>query len=370
MANLFRALSLVSLLVGVGSFTQPTLAATFGQREVSQNRFIVLAAPYGNQAHQLLILEQLSNARACWQERGGTPIAVDPLLTYFDFTGICGRNMDSNGYSLRMGGQDLGLYYSLRVVKVDNDLRLVAVSNYDRTATPIEIGRVNGIPNGFGKIVLNPGWRLTRRTYNGRTVEHLYLTRDQVPPNVALVLPKAPDNIAASRPTSSRPIANTSKPVYQAIPPSRPSQPAAIAIPVPPPETSAKVPPNPIASKASAPNPSVLPVPNASIPVGQTQLADLPTVVVNQKPASRPGSPPAPPSNRAAALGYNYRVVVLSATADTQATIKPFAPDAFRINLNGQTAIQAGLFKEWEKAEQLRQQLAGRGLPTQVLPIN
>lgn len=373
--TLFRVLSLITLTVGLGTFNRSTWAATFGQQEVNQNRFIVLAAPYGNQAHQLLILEQLSNDRACWQERGGSPIAVDPLLTYFDFTGICERNMDSNGYSLRIAGQDLGLQYSLRMVKIEGDLRLVAMSNTDRTAAPIEIGRVNGIPNGFSKIILNPGWRLTKRTYNGRQLGHVYLTRDDVPSDVALNSPKSTTTIVpVARVTPPR--AARSLPVPSAT--KRSPQPTAIAIPVPPPETSgagvaSRPTPQPqTESRVTAPSSiGVLPVPNATIPLGKTQPTELPTVTVNQTLPTRSGNPPAPPtSNRAAALGYNYRVVVLSATADTQSTVKSLAPDAFRINLNGQTAIQAGLFKEWDKAEELRQKLDSRGLPTRVLPIN
>ena len=49
----------------IGSFSTltPALGATFGQREVDQSKFIAVAAPYGRSSHQLLVLEQVSNAR-------------------------------------------------------------------------------------------------------------------------------------------------------------------------------------------------------------------------------------------------------------------------------------------------------------------
>jgi len=45
---------------------RPTIAATFGQEEVEQNKFVAIAAPVGSGEHQLLILEQQSDKQACW----------------------------------------------------------------------------------------------------------------------------------------------------------------------------------------------------------------------------------------------------------------------------------------------------------------
>src|SRR5919202_6790224 len=105
----------------VGAFN-PTTAATFDSAEVKGDNFIAVAAPYGENKHQLLIIEQLSNRRPCWSENGSNPVTVDPLLLNFDFTGICGRSTDSNGYSLRMSGEDLGLEYILSIVERHGDL--------------------------------------------------------------------------------------------------------------------------------------------------------------------------------------------------------------------------------------------------------
>lgn len=149
----------------------------FGQQEVEQKRFIAIAVPrrYG---YSLVVVEQVRDTRPCWQESGNAPIQVDPLLLTFDFTGICGRATDSNGYSVRMGGQDLALTHTLSVRGVGNDILLVASSRVDVYAAPIVIGRTYGVTNGFAKIVLEPGWRFTKRTYGEKTLGHVYFTHD------------------------------------------------------------------------------------------------------------------------------------------------------------------------------------------------
>ncbi len=161
--------------IGAGN---PAKAATFGQQEVEQDKFIAVASPYGNNKHQLLIIEQVSPKRQCWSESGSNPVTVDPLLLQFDFSGICGRSTDANGYSIRMEEQDLGLQYLLRIVERDGELLLVGSSRTDRTAPDILIGRTRGLANGFAKIFLEPGWRFTKRSYEGKTLGHVYLTNN------------------------------------------------------------------------------------------------------------------------------------------------------------------------------------------------
>ncbi|MBL1177751.1 MAG: DUF3747 domain-containing protein [Pantanalinema sp. GBBB05] len=164
-----------------GNVSPASAAGMFGQQEVDQNKFALIASPYANgNAHQLLIVEQISNARPCWSEsQAGSMTAINPLLTEFDFTNICGRSIDSNGYSLRTAGEDQNWKYSLRVAKKDNDILLLGSPTSDRSAPELLIGRVRGNTNGFAKIYLEPGWRLTKRVYNGSPVGHIYLTNDQ-----------------------------------------------------------------------------------------------------------------------------------------------------------------------------------------------
>ena len=118
-------LSLLSLVAGVpSSFAQGSL---FNAIPVDQSKFILVAAPIGaGERSQLNIYEQRSEKRPCYASGTGSPAVVDPLLSTFDFTGICNRYIDGNGYSLRIGGNDLGTRYRLVVVKTTNDIELLA----------------------------------------------------------------------------------------------------------------------------------------------------------------------------------------------------------------------------------------------------
>ncbi|MGC9502221.1 DUF3747 domain-containing protein [Baaleninema sp.] len=159
-------------------FPLPARATTFGQTEVSQRDFVAVAAPVGTTRHQLVVIEQVSDARPCWSESGSAPVRVEPLLLNFDFTGICGRATDSNGFSVRVNGRDLGTQYSLRVLREDNDLVLKAVP-FGGSGGAIEIGRTHGATSDFAKIHLNPGWRFTKRNYQGQSLGHIYFTNDR-----------------------------------------------------------------------------------------------------------------------------------------------------------------------------------------------
>ncbi|MBW4582732.1 MAG: DUF3747 domain-containing protein [Tildeniella nuda ZEHNDER 1965/U140] len=247
---------------------EPAAAALFSKADLDPGKLALIASPYGNNAHQLLIVEQVANSRACWSERGTSPTVVEPLLADFDFTGICGRSTDANGYSIRMGDQDLGLQYSLRVVQRKGDLLLVGVSNRDRTAPEIPIGRAGGVTNGFAKLYLNPGWRITRRVYNNQALGHFYITNDQ-PLNSAIAAAPAPVQLPAPRPlpVPQPALPSVSRPEIVITPgsgtPSLFPRPAStsIPIPVPPPETASTT-----GSTRPAVRPLPLPTPSAAIP--------------------------------------------------------------------------------------------------------
>ncbi|MGB3508670.1 MAG: DUF3747 domain-containing protein [Microcoleaceae cyanobacterium] len=155
-------------------------ANIFDQQEVDQNRFIAIAVPRAF-GPQLLILEQKSDQRLCWAESGDRPSLVDPLLLNFDFTGICGRATDSNGYSIRMADTDMALDYALSLQSSGGDVRLMGISRVDSTAPRLLIGRTYGLADGFTKIVLEPGWRFAKRSYQGKELGHVYLTTDWMP---------------------------------------------------------------------------------------------------------------------------------------------------------------------------------------------
>jgi N-acetylmuramoyl-L-alanine amidase len=159
----------------------PASAVTFGRNSVDQSKFIAVAQPFGQNYHQLIILEQITDKQPCWSESGSNPTIVNPLLVKFDFTGICGRSTDANGYSIRVDGQDLGKKYTLRTRYRDNDIVLVGAP--DNSAEPeIEVGRTRGFVKDFAKIQLDPGWCFAKRTFGERTLGHVYLTKDSKQP--------------------------------------------------------------------------------------------------------------------------------------------------------------------------------------------
>jgi N-acetylmuramoyl-L-alanine amidase len=153
-------------------------AQQFGEQPIlDASRMLLVAAPGSAlNPHQFFIIEQQSNARPCWNEP--SPGTIDPLWTTFDFTGICGRVSDSNGYSIRTNGIDQGANYQFKLEPSGNDLVLYGLprpTNPDRRR--LVIGRTNGRgTTGFTRINLEPGWSLARRTFEGRNLGHIYTT--------------------------------------------------------------------------------------------------------------------------------------------------------------------------------------------------
>ncbi|MEM9218930.1 MAG: DUF3747 domain-containing protein [Cyanobacteria bacterium P01_F01_bin.150] len=300
-------------------------AALFQQDEINQEDVIAIASPIGNSSHQLLILQQLNNQRNCWSESGTT---VEPLLLNFDFTGICNRATDSNGYSVRVNNEDLGVHYTLRLAPENNALKLLVSSTRNTSMPPIEIGQATNLPGEFVKITLNPGWRITRRSYSGQQLGHYYLTNDQ-PLNA----------LQPNSPPSRNPVPSPSP---------RPVQPSPTPTPFPitPGPTPTPLPTTPFPNPA----PTITPAPSPVTP------APLPTVPL-------PSTPSPSPSTRSA---FNYRVTVPAATTTTQNQIRAIVPDAFRTILNGQTVMQVGLFQDYDAALALKETLALENFPATI----
>ncbi|MDJ0713672.1 MAG: DUF3747 domain-containing protein [Prochloraceae cyanobacterium] len=150
-------------------------ASVFGEENVDENQIIAVAAPYGYDQYNLLVIEQIPDGEQCWSESGSNPVMVEPLLVNFDFTGHCRRSVDSNGYSVRIDGQDYSSNYLLRIIKKDGELHLVG-SSRNPSQPDIIIGETNGLEKGFMEIVLNPGWHFSKRTFDGRTLGHVYFS--------------------------------------------------------------------------------------------------------------------------------------------------------------------------------------------------
>ena len=106
---------------------------------------------------------------------------VDPLLSTFDFTGVCNRYIDGNGYSLRIGGDDLGTRYRLSVVNTGSDIELLATPTKNPSQPTMLVARAGGAASGFVQLRLEPGWTLKRRAYGKKTLGHLYVYRESAP---------------------------------------------------------------------------------------------------------------------------------------------------------------------------------------------
>ena len=160
--------------------------ALFDSTALPQERFAVLAQPVGTAKWKLLVVEQVKAQPRCWTPRQDG--LVEPSLNRFDFSGICKRYLDSNGYSLRSGGQDLGTRFRFRLQQSGTSLRLEALDPQQRA--PLLVGQASILgrdPNGFVPVQLEPGWALERRIYQGRKLNHLYFAH-QEPVNRLLAL--------------------------------------------------------------------------------------------------------------------------------------------------------------------------------------
>ncbi|WP_242716333.1 DUF3747 domain-containing protein [Microcoleus vaginatus] len=219
-------------------------AFTFDESEINQDRVIVIAQPRPSGGYQLLILEQVSDTRKCWSESGSNPVKVDPLLVTFDFTGICGRATDSNGFSIRMAGTDLALKYTLTLESVDGNVLLIGTP-VDYQGKSVIIGRTNGDVNDFMKISLDPTWRLSKRAYQGRTLGHFYFTTNQ----------SAPGEIGNTGGNTGGNTEAIPQPIPIPIP-----QPIPQAIPQPIPQTVPQPVPQPIPQPIPQPVPQEIPV--------------------------------------------------------------------------------------------------------------
>ena len=157
--------------------------ALFGAADVDSSRFLLVAAPIGTsgERYQLNIYEQLKPTRPCFAVGEGKPAPVNPLLSTFDFTGICGRFIDANGYSLRIGGSDLATSYRLSVVKDGKDILLVARPTKSTAQGELVVARAGGMASGFLKLEFEPGWTLKRRQFGGRSLGHVYVYNESWP---------------------------------------------------------------------------------------------------------------------------------------------------------------------------------------------
>ena len=216
--------------------------ALFQAVDVDQSKFVIVAAPIGEGTRaQLNIYEQRSAARPCFAVQGSNPAVVDPLLSTFDFTGICNRFIDGNGYSLRLGKNDLGTVYRLSVVKQPGDTLLMALPTKPGAGPEMVVARSSGASNGFLLLVPEPGWKLMRRQFGGRSLGHVYVYRDSAPETAGA----APAAMSAPA-VSPAPAASNATPAATATP-AAPAVKAVTATPAPAPAARVAAPAAPVA---------------------------------------------------------------------------------------------------------------------------
>ena len=175
-----RAAGLTAVgLLATGLSQESAARALFDSAAVPEKHFAVLAQPIGRAQWKLLVLEQIKAQPRCWKARQDG--LVEPSLNRFNFSGICKRYLDSNGYSLRSGGQDLGTRFRFRLKRSGTSLKLEALDPQQRA--PLLVGQAalpaRRDPNGFVALSLEPGWALERRVYQGHPLNHLYFAHQE-----------------------------------------------------------------------------------------------------------------------------------------------------------------------------------------------
>ena len=194
-----------------------TAQSMFAAAELDPQRFVLVASPIGSSGrYQLNIYEQVNGRKPCFAIGAGKPAAVNPLLATFDFTGICSRYIDANGYSVRVGPSDLAGTYRLLVRSEAGDTLLIALPTKPGAGPEMVVARAGGPASGFHKLDLEPGWRLMRRQFRGRNLGHVYLF-NEVWPGVTTTPSASP----GSTPAPALPAASSDKP-QAAVPAAKP----------------------------------------------------------------------------------------------------------------------------------------------------
>lgn len=205
-----------ALLTSLGPPQTPARAeGVFASRPLDGRRFAILARPVAREDWTLLVLEQVQPSPRCWQERSDG--LIDPSLNRFDFSGICSRYLDSNGYSLRVGDQDLNSRHRLRLRQRQQELQLQAFSPLMATELVVARGMVPlRDRDGFVALKLEPGWELQRRTYGSQTLSHVYFAN---PTPLEQLLAAAPGPRSPLSGANPGPLQLPLRPLNATIPP-------------------------------------------------------------------------------------------------------------------------------------------------------
>jgi N-acetylmuramoyl-L-alanine amidase len=106
----------------------------------------------------------------------------------------------------------------------------------------------------------------------------------------------------------------------------------------------------------------------------QSTAANLQQSLTRQNLQASIVSTPAPstplPPTSSPATPMLYRVIVPASSAQVEQRVRAIAPGAFRTTLNGQTVMQAGLFREQSTAANLQQSLNRQNLQASIVPVS
>ncbi|MDJ0729430.1 MAG: DUF3747 domain-containing protein [Crocosphaera sp.] len=357
-------LTLIGKLIAVTSFALtgiipwvPSEASPFDEQEVNQDDFIAIARPYGNNKYDLLIIRQIPGQRQCWEEiESNSVTTIDPLLLNFNFAGSCQRSTDSNGYSLRIDGQDLGLDYLLRIVQRNGKLVLVGTHRSDPSQPDIIVGRSQGMASGFLKINLDPGWRFTQRAYNGKVLGHVYLTGDST------AIPAQPAYNTTDSSTEEVIVSESDSPVQEMTFTAETqssrissgnnftSRPSGNILPPPP---------NPSVSNEPPPLPSFSELPPLQPPTTKSVSGVVPPPSPNAMNTNRNSSESL---SRSTQTAQSYRVVVAVNSRREKTRVRSLFPEAFSTSYQGRSMLQVGLFSDKNNAQKAEKSLRSIGL--------
>lgn len=146
-------------------------AAPFESIPVEAGRAIALAQPLSGDRWNLVVLEQLEPAPPCWRRfDDGSVTTYEKNLP----AGSCGLYSSSSAYSLRLAGDDLSHPWRLRVESRDGRLDLIATS--PEQPTPLLVGSAEAAGNGLVELQLAEGWSFARRSFEGRSLNHVYVS--------------------------------------------------------------------------------------------------------------------------------------------------------------------------------------------------
>ena len=115
---------------------------------------------------------------------------------------------------------------------------------------------------------------------------------------------------------------------------------------------------------------ALLPIPTSKIPGTENSNTNLPAPIVFSKPATsqNPPLPQATATQRVSQLN-SYRVIVEAVTPRQQELVRFIVPDAFRTSRRGKRVMQAGIFDNRDKANNLVKIFKNNGLKAKLEAI-